>query len=267
MTSTHAHVFMQPDYARLHGHFARDLVNAPACRPAALPAKVCGYLNASLRPILLDPTLNGPAAVAATIHACAALAAVKMHCCLRSMRERGAAGRRAQHAAQRRGLRGSGSGPRSRVARGAAPRPCGSHSSGAADFSVLALRTLDTVSGYMVSTCMRAWAALPSAPVQGHATDQPADTITDSPATVACVCEAVPGGDDEGRALTAADVELLALSAFQKVLRRKHASYGGALSEIAGRQRASRLRRRHAVWEQIIAPSSQLPAELRGIEW
>lgn len=238
---------MQPDYARLLGMFARDLVNAPACRPAALPAKVCGYLNASLRPLLLDPGLLGTSAVAANVHACAAYAAIKMHCCLRSMRERGAAGR----------------------------RPCRStqtsdRSGGALDFSRLAMVVLESVRGYIVRTCMRCSAALldplpPPDSVSGLPHNA-SDLRTDARSAAGAYTHD-HATRDTSPALGAADLELLTLSAFRKVLLRKHASYGGALAEIECALRARRLRRRAAVWEHVTAPRDRLPAALRGIEW
>lgn len=249
---------VQADYSRLHGMFARDVVNAPSCRPAALPAKVCGYLNASLRPLILDPDLLGTSAVAANVHACAAYAAIKMHCCLRSMRERGAAGRSAQRSTQRSTHTPALSG------RDAMPQPGrpeatsvdGSrrtalpHGGRAMDFSKLAMAVLESVRAYIVHTCMRCWASLPDPNPQPR-----------------LPAKAAAGSTDEPPGLGVADLELLTLTAFRKVLLRKHATYNEAVAEIGRALRQRRLRRRAASWEHVIAPQDRLPVALRGIKW
>lgn len=193
---------------------------------------MCGYINANLQPILLDLALNGADAVASSIHACAAFAAIKMHCCLRAMSERGAAGRSTQRATARAPPGRS----RRALGRGGGPLDC----------SRLAMAVLARVQDYVTCACMRCWQAAsePSAP--------------------ACVTR---GDAHEAEALTAADAEVLVTAAFQRVLRRKHGTYGAALRCLAAGLRKRRLQSAAARWRAVITPAERLPPDLRHLRW
>lgn len=81
---------MQADYGRLRATRVRDLVTLPSTPHSAalLPSKLCGYLNNKLHPLLLDTDLNGEALVATNLFEAAAIAAMKLHCCVRALLER-----------------------------------------------------------------------------------------------------------------------------------------------------------------------------------
>eukprot|EP00892_Ulva_mutabilis_P009365 jgi/Ulvmu1/6800/UM031_0001.1 len=266
---------LQADYGRLRGLFARDLINAPACRPAALPDKVCAYANAKLQPLLLDPALNGTAVVGRTLHACAAFAAIKMHCCLCAMRERGVAGRSTQHAqhvaaAKPRSVRGgavplAGPGAGGKAA-GRKRRGRGGRGFCKLDCTVIALAVVDRVREYVVSACMRTGTA-------AHARCKPI-----LPQAHAGVPSQVEAGDSEGDgagqravedggALSADDIEMLVVAGFRRVLRRKHGTYASAVRELSARLQRRRLQSCAARWADVVEPCNRLPEELRGIRW
>ena len=71
----------------------------------------------------------------------------------------------------------------------------------------------------------------------------------------------------EAEALTAADAEVLVAAAFQRVLRRKHGTYGAALRCLAAGLRKRRLQSAAARWRAMITPAERLPPDLRHLRW